>query len=592
MLWRFSQLNPLVKSLIGALVFHAACYVLWGVYYGEYLDHYFNAYIDGTFTAGVTKPLFYNYGMLPGTSQLLAWAYDAWPNVNWYGWLKQAFMLLNTTGLLWLLMLIRHGYNQHKGLGAALILFILPFWCYHVVWLRLTEMAFLACGIGIVGIIATYTVLGQAVFSKLMAARIFFLLLLLLSAHIRVESALLGLAIFAPAALLVIKHRAASIGFLKISLAVVPVFLGSYALYLSAIGPAEKLFQESRVYTYTLWDFGQETNRFNLTTAADSIKLEATQKFFIADEAGMSPEFYDRIGVYKREKSVGALGSYMDGLSARYQRACGIWQFYWQQYTSFFISYFLILVVSIGLVAGFRTWKPLLLLLFVQVGFWLVLFAVTLLMKMEMRVLAPLLTTAFILLALWPLLLTKTEVLPALPKAGVWAGIFILISAGCFKLVEVQREARGFKTGKENIGAFKQELAAKQDRIVVFNSLAWLLLYEDLLDTNQFASNPNFISIDNGELFMYPEFKQTMLACCNGYKVDDVARFLLANKERVIFVSHNDRMDLLQRYIETVYGIPFSSKPAYPNSVLSNPKGGKMIPGYTDHIDYSYYVLE
>jgi hypothetical protein len=91
---------------------------------------------------------------------------------------------------------------------------------------------------------------------------------------------------------------------------------------------------------------------------------------------------------------------------------------------------------------------------------------------------------------------------------------------------------------------------------------------------------------------MYPQFKQAMTAYCGGYGVADIANYLVAHKEQVVFVSDSARMDLMERYIETVYAIPFKTKPTYLESILHHPAGGVMLPEYADHLAFSFYVFQ
>jgi hypothetical protein len=236
-------------------------------------------------------------------------------------------------------------------------------------------------------------------------------------------------------------------------------------------------------------------------------------------------------------------------------------------------------------------WK----LLLVNIWFMLLLFGVTVFMKMELRVLAPL-----VLLELIGLTAFCTYLLP-LGWQNVKGNAVILVLAGllflvpiAIKFTELHGASQNFKIASKNMKAFKAELAQPsfKNRIVVFHSFAWQMLHADIFDINQFAGNTNFLAIDNGELYMYPQFKEAMNKCCGGYTINHLVNYLLEHKEQVVFVSDAGRMDLMERYIETVYGIPFNTRPAFPESVLSHPVSGVMLPGYADHLAFSYFVFE
>jgi hypothetical protein len=577
------------------MLLHILCFGIWGIYYSEFSDRFFTAYVDGSFSGGIAKPIFYNYGFYTALSHLMAVGYNMLPQLNWYGVFGETFMLFATTGFLWIAYAYWHTIAHMRIIAAGLILLLLPFWSYHIVMYRTTELAFLACGIGILGLVVSYLPIVMQRIPKLLQVRVFFTVLLLLAVFIRLEPTLMCTAIFLPYGLWVARQGKARVGLFKVSLVVLPVFAGAYMLYLGATGPAERMFRDTRVYTHTLWDFGQDENLFQLTTAADSIKLEAAQTYFISDEQALSPEFYESIGVLPLEKSLGSLGEYFVGFNLRVAKAINVWHDLALKQPIFFIAYTLALFFALVLLGFNHQNKKLLLILAMQLWFWAILFGVTVFMKMELRVMAPLLTLGLVSLTLFPILL--------LPEG--WMGRrfnmpFMLLSGMCLlvpavlKTQELQQSAANYQLGKENMLAFKVELKQPQfeGRILVFHSFAFQLLYADLFDNNEFAREENFLAIDNGEMYMYPQFKQAMTAYCGGYGVADIANYLVAHKEQVVFVSDGARMDLMERYIETVYAIPFKTKPIYLESILHHPAGGVMLPEYADHLAFSFYVFQ
>lgn len=590
----FSKISPLAKCFVGALLLHVLCYTVWGMYYSEFSDRFFTAYVDGSFSGGATKPIFYNYGFYTALSHLMAVAYSALPQFNWYGIFGETFMLLATTGFVWLVYAYWLSFTYQRWMAAFIVLLLLPFWCYHIVLYRTTELAFLACGIPILGLVASYLPIVVQRIGKLQQVRVFFTVLLLLAVFIRLEPTLMCTVIFLPYGFWVARQGSALAGLFKVTLVVLPVFVGAYMLYLGATGPAEKIFRDTRVYTHTLWDFGQDENLFHLSTAADSVKLEAAQSYFISDEEELSPYFYESIGVLPLEKSLGSLGEYFVGFNLRVAKALNVWHGLALEQPTFFIAYALALLFAIVLLAFNYEHKKLILLLAMQLWFWAILFGVTVFMKMELRVMAPLITLGLVTLTVFPILL--------MPEG--WQGrrfnmVFMLLSGLCLlvpallKTSELRQSAANYKLGKENMLTFKAELKQPQfeGKIMVFHSFAFQMLYADVFDNNEFAHNRSFVAIDNGEMYMYPQFKQAMTNLCGGFGVGDIANYLVSHKEQVVFVSDAARMDLMERYIETVYGIPFKTMPIFPQSVLRNPAGSVMMPEYANHLAFSYYVF-
>ncbi len=589
-----SKKNPLVLSFVWAILLHACCYVIWGLFFGEYTDKFLMAYVDGSFSGGIAKPVHYNYGILTGISSIMASGYSLLPQFNWYGIIGQGILLMATTGFVWLLRAFWLSLQGSKWAALGFIVFLLPFWCTHIVFYHTTELGSLACGIGILGLVASYLPQLKGVMPRLKGSRIFFTVLVMLSIFCRMEPALMCAGVMLPFGLWVVGDRAARFGLFKISLAVLPVFAGAYLLYMAAPLPGDVLFRDTRVYTHTLWDFGQDERLYKLATPADSVKLEAALAYFISDEVELSPEFYDSIGVLPLEKSLGSFDKYLVGFDLRVARAVGLLQQLNAAQPVFLMAYFIAFCAAMLLLVYNRSrhwWK----LLLVNIWFMLLLFGVTVFMKMELRVLAPL-----VLLELIGLTAFCTYLLP-LGWQNVKGNAVILVLAGllflvpiAIKFTELHGASQNFKIASKNMKAFKAELAQPsfKNRIVVFHSFAWQMLYADIFDINQFAGNTNFLAIDNGELYMYPQFKEAMNKCCGGYTINHLVNYLLEHKEQVVFVSDAGRMDLMERYIETVYGIPFNTRPAFPESVLSHPVSGVMLPGYADHLAFSYFVFE
>ncbi len=590
-----SKISSLAKCFLGALLLHWLCYAVWGMYYSEFSDRFFTAYVDGSFSGGATKPIFYNYGFFTALSHFMAVGYDVLPQFNWYGIFGEGFMLLATTGFFWLLYAFAHAFGKQRWLILGYVAFLLPFWCYHIVLYRTTELAFLTCGIGILGLVFSYLPAVVEQITRLKQVRVFFTILLLFSVFIRLESTLMCTAIFLPYGLWVAGSRGARIGLFKITLIVLPVYIGAYLLYLGATGPAEKVFRDTRVYTHTLWDFGQDENLFTLSSAADSVKLEASQSFFISDEVALSAEFYHRIGVIPLEKSLGSFNDYFVGFDLRIEKAIAVWHQLLLEQSVFFIGYGLALAFGLLLMMVNQAYKKMALLFLMQLWFWAILFGVTVFMKMELRVMAPLITLGLVTLTLLPLVLLP-QAWQDYKKNTLIIGAFglVFLIPASLKMYELIQSANYYQLGSDNIRVFKDEL--KQPRfensIIVFHSLAWQMLHADVFDENEFANNSNYLAFDNGELYMYPQYKKAMQAICGGYGVKQIAQYLVDHKEQVVFISDAARMDLIERYIEIVYGIPFKTKPIFPESILRNPAGGYMMPEYANHLAFSYYVFD
>lgn len=591
----FNKLHPLWWSLAAALMLHFVCYWVWGMFYNEYTDKFFTAYVDGSFDSGTPKAVFYNYGYFTAISQLMAWLYGLWPSFNWYGIVGQGIMVLVTTGFVFLLQSIYRSVVKYKWAVALMGSTLLPFWIYHIVLYRTTELAFLAFGISTIVLILSYTKALGANMGRLSTVRFYFVGLLLLSTLVRIEPVLMSSIIWVPYGLIAWRQKAVKTSVLKVLLIAIVGVGGSYAMYMSTIGPGSAMFKERRVYNYTIWDFGQADEHLNLTSAADSIKLKAAQQFFVSDKDEMNGAFYQRIGILPLEKSIDAIPGYLLDIHLRVAKALHIWQgLLFSQWVMFVAAVALFIGISLLLLINGK-YKQWLFLLALQFWFYFVLFGVTVFMKMELRVLCPLITLNMVMLASLAFYWVFTDDFQK--KGSVVVLLITILSVGVlgvFKLTEMQTLTTSYQLGAQNIRAFKKELLVEHsDKTIIFNSIGWQLLRADLFDNNELQNTVQLLAFDNGELYMYPSYDKTMQQWCGSDHLKDIAKAIVEKKEEILFVSTVDRMQLIEDYLRIVYGVTLNAVPVYKSSVLSHPPyASKMMPAYMDHHDFSYFVVQ
>lgn len=585
----------LAWCLLAAFLLHIAAYLIWGLYYNEYTDKFFTAYVDGSFDNGITKPIFYNYGFFTAISQVMAWGYCILPQFNWYGIIGQVFLIFTTGGFLFLLRSLFQSFSAQRRLIALATVALVLFWFYHIVLYRTTELSFLACGISTFALVLSFAPPVSENMGSLTIARAYFLVLILLSALIRVEPVLMCSVMLAPYALLVVGDRRNWPGMVKVALVVLVGFGGAYGLYMSALGPGAAKFKEIRVYTHTIWDFGQDNSDLTLHSAADSVKLEAAQQFFISDETGMDGAFYQSIGILPLEKSLSSLPGYLPDLKMRMQRAVGIWLELMKSQWVLFGAFVFAMVGAMAVLLYNSRWLEWMYLMLLQMWFWLILFGITVFMKMELRVFCPLLTLNLLALlwlpCYWLFGKGSSKRFSGLIVMSTWS---LVLMMGLFRFQDMRVVTADYKQAAQNIRAFKTELLnTHADKTIFFNSISWQLLYADLFDTNELQQKVKLLALDNGELFMYPSHQQTMQQWCGSAGLGDIGNCILDRKDEVLFVSSTDRMQLIERYMQTVYGLNFHVSPVFPNAKLSVPVGGgKMLPTYMEQHNFSYFVLQ
>lgn len=590
------KVHKIHYCVFAALLFHMLCYLFWGMYYGEHTDKFFTAYIDGSFDRGITKPLFYNYGYYTVISQVMAWFYAVMPSINWYGVISQLLFVHVTGGLFFIFLTLYRAFKPLRFFLLLSVLSLIPFWGYHVVLYHTTEQATLACGVGAIGLILSFVTPFRQNMGDILRVRVYYTLLMVISALIRIEPVLLCSVILVPYISLVAFRQIERKALLIVAASVVIIIGGAYLMYLSGIGPGGEQFREIRVYTHTIWDFGQEDSHLRLDSAADSVKLEAARRYFISDPYEMNWVFYEKIGVTALEKSLGSFTGYLKDLNYRLSKAITIWQYLvtseWVQFAAFSL---LFIGLSLALLYTYQ-WRSLLQLLCFQLWFWAMLFGVTIFMKMELRVLSPHITLNLLTL-IWLTIywLSNNYGVKMITRSILLLALLGFLLTGVWRTQQLNNVAMGYAADDRNIRAFKKELLAEhKDKTMVFNSIAWQLLYADLFDNNELLGKLNMYAFDNGELFMYPSYKQTMKAWCGSDSLGVVGQYMIDNKEDILIVSSDERMQLIEKYMQTVYQLSFNAQRIFPNSKLSKPASGDAytMPEHLNHHSFSYFVLQ
>src|SRR5690606_19963393 len=198
----------------------------------------------------------------------------------------------------------------------------------------------------------------------------------ILGYFIRIESALLITAVVLPPFVLFSRLRFKILRYLS------PVFvlIGVLSVLLNInFTQADKDYAALRPYQFILWDFSDNYQVDGLITKKDSVKFDIAKQKFFADPDELNPEFFDRIGVIKADKTPSGIFTLIK--NAQLSKV--------SKYFDAFFIHTILLVANLALVIGvFVTFgfSEKINLIFIGVYSLLILFLTAWIMKMEPRI--------------------------------------------------------------------------------------------------------------------------------------------------------------------------------------------------------------
>ncbi|QNH60638.1 hypothetical protein [Hymenobacter sediminicola] len=215
-----------------------------------------------------------------GLSAVLAWLYQAMPEVPWYALLLYALLYAATAGTFTFLDRLLVGRLPAGWAMLLLTLFFLVAWLEHGFWFNYVRVPILLAGVG---------VLCAAQRPQSRWALWWGLLAFALSWLIRPSAALLGLLAAAPGAWWLSGRRSLPV----LGGAVAWAIVGAVWLQLTW-SPAAATFRRLDVLKSNLLDFQLAAPPVKQLTATDSLGLAATQQWLLADSTLINEAFFVR----------------------------------------------------------------------------------------------------------------------------------------------------------------------------------------------------------------------------------------------------------------------------------------------------------
>ena len=271
-------------TFIGVFLLGILANMLHLAYFFEGMDVYIKNLSAGLFTGGVPANMPHTFESHVGLSYIYQFLYTHLPSIPWYDLAMTTFAAISVS-LGWILL--RH-FEPEMPLWKQLI--------YIILFIRLLTLIQLT----LVGFMMAFFSLMALSRLSLRSnwERAALLTLFLISGMIRMDSILLGLAVFVVFELLT-KARLQwrillpAVTLLGLLMVVVHVPMSEEASY----------FKKIRPYQYALWDFSSNISELDGDDKDCLLAIEElTSASFLSDNHYLTPEYFERIGLVKKDK--------------------------------------------------------------------------------------------------------------------------------------------------------------------------------------------------------------------------------------------------------------------------------------------------
>lgn len=304
---------------------------------------------------------------------------------------------------------------------------------------------------------------------------------------------------------------------------------------------------------YLLSDAKYNPDFYSGKSPVDSMRYLAVLKYIINDEGTITPELIKTMIKEKMQIETAQPSFISHSVAVAVEIVMPVLTLYPQL---FCFNLVLLLLAIAVYYTGFGSGRFLITYISYQFFFWAIIFALAYLVKMETRIYMPLIGIyAFGNV----ILLFKADIntYAKIHSRHLALAAFVFISLGGWFTVSLC--VRGYQQAKitrlhnqvideiGRIGTGKMVLLDVDSRIFVHSTPFTLV---------QYPTVKNIFLYDAGQLAVLNGYKQFLdNACnCNSGRMADFYEFLFAHKEQVLFVSRQDRIDLLKSYLKIVHG--------------------------------------
>ncbi len=541
------SIKTILKNYLLSVLAIIGIYAVFGCYYEEYADITFAIINQGIFT-GKAENLFNNYGALTGIGNVYKYLYGANNTVPWYGIFSLAYLSLVLTNftLLFDVFYSRLNTTDLKKKAFAFITALLVLFQY-IILIQITKTT----------LMLAIPVLALLLLNQQKTVKIngwvwaYLLFCLVVDTMLRAE-ALFLLIIFSVPVLVIAKgFKAGSIASFKIY--ALPLVISLTVLYLSTLtyNANDVAYKNISAYKVGAWDGGIDQSKIKFDTKADSIKLYAFGNIFMSDTDSINAELFKK---YNNIDQYNKAGLFVSNIISNFPHRVTHGMI--TMWLSILMSgYFLlaIILLHVFLLVAIQGRDNKLKYILCSLAFAALLLLVAVVLKMEERVMSPLLINQLVLV----FILFKDKISTGIKFFNAF--ILLLIAISLFNVYRKGSYAMIKKEERNTILAQQKFIAENYpNKTVIIDLYSFNYVVPDVLRETDFLQNMRkgnnqMLCIDNGYIALYDSYKTHIAGITGSTKFSQSVAYLQQNKKDIIYISTSNRIHFFFNYCNSIY---------------------------------------
>ncbi len=536
-------------------------------------DGYCAIIMRGDFTGG-PDVLPNSSGLWIGLTYALKDLFQWKPGIDWYGVIVASgycFLLFQISQLI---PLIYSGLKKTAGkwLTIALLFCIAVFFSENLFLWQFTRLSLLLSGLSLFRIWMDIRAKeNPAPYSR--SSYLLNVICFTYAACLRPEPAVLNLVIWLPLAMLDYVNGAS---FKKYTAFIPPVLIiGLLSVIVNhPINEADSNYLAFRKYQFSFFDYKQPVSSLKINTAKDSMIYTAATTAFLSDSANLNTAYFKRVGILPMDKTPSSIPYYFHNLSSgpgKIKRAL-------EKLTigspGLTIFYFLCMLCGFAVVyAGGR--KKLLWYALSQLWPIFLFLGVTVFMKMENRVLVPMMWCFLIQNLVWCYNLANDNRVSS-KMTTMFAIIIMLIAAPAVKLDASKIYSRWTAKKHEEKEADKLAVSihSQTTHIIVINDNACSKFYIRPFKPSYSFPGKKIICLNYFQLFWLASYGPYMESVFGKRDLPGIMEALKQRKNDVTFVSKINRMEFIENYLKVVYNMDLPYAPVDTSAITAGKTPG------------------
>lgn len=554
------------QSFFISLIINAFVYVLFGFYFETGSEAYAQIIHNGEII-GKPESLLNNYGVYVLITHVFKGLYSVYNGIEWFS----IFLFLSVTLILTNVIYFIRKEVKIDFLPIQLITWmILILSLESLIMIESIRLSFLMVS---TSMLVLYSLKKNG--SKSLLKYIYIYILIFIGLCIRIESGLLAF-IFMLIPMLIMNFEFKLV--LKL-FSPVFTFILSLSLFLNySFNDSDRQYAEVRPYQFVMWDFAPEYYPDNLSSKKDSVIYKTSKQFFFGDSENINPEFFERVGVSKADKTpTGIFGLIKHAKIYKLQRYFKMnYEFLLFYLASLFILYIILFVHIIN--------RKMILLILLYTT--LTVLTLSMLMKMEHRLLQSIVLSSLLLL-IYKVHNFGNRIVANKLKFQTSFLIVLLISFTCFTLTRVYNYYEERSQMFRNMEVLKNVTAGEVDSSFLQLDLVSLINWNikmKIMRSNELGLSNNLLVLDNFTLFCHQSQKEKLIENFGDANFGSFYKNQAENSSYYYLISSHARKLMMQNYIYEIYDIEQNFELIFQPEDDVNPLGLALYKVYSKRI--------